>query len=144
MAQIISSSAKPDRVNLSDLSLVGIPAYGTYILVSSDNSMTSSGKANFDYYIVGDGSTAATSLELKPIVGTDFVPTSGSEKPVASGGLYEQLYSDKIEYISTTSIAELAVGSSTIGSNSVASVAYFFTQKGKTYNIVVSATNTIF
>lgn len=69
MGQIVSSAAKPKRCNLNQLSQVPTPAAGEYILVSSDNSMNAAGQGNFDCYIVGDGTTAATELELKFIGG---------------------------------------------------------------------------
>jgi len=65
MGQIIGGAAKPKRCNLSKLSQLGTPAAGEYILVSSDNSMNAAGQGNFDCYIEGDGTTAATALELK-------------------------------------------------------------------------------
>ena len=68
MGQIVSSAAKPKRCNLNKLSQLGTPAAGEYILVSSDNSMNAAGQGNFDCYIVGDGSTTATELELKSLV----------------------------------------------------------------------------
>lgn len=67
MGQIIGGAAKPKRCNLNKLSQLGTPAAGEYILVSSDNSMNAAGQGNFDCYIVGDGTTAATALELKNI-----------------------------------------------------------------------------
>lgn len=67
MGQIIGSAAKPKRCNLQSLSSLGTPAAGEHILVSSDNSMNAAGQGNFDAYVVGDGSTAATALELKSI-----------------------------------------------------------------------------
>lgn len=63
MGQIIGSAAKPKRCNLSKLSQLGTPAAGEYILVSSDNSMNAAGQGNFDCYIIGNNSTAATALE---------------------------------------------------------------------------------
>lgn len=65
MGMIIGSAAKPKRCNLNKLSQLGTPAAGEHILVSSDNSMTANGQGNFDCYIVGDGTKAATVLELK-------------------------------------------------------------------------------
>lgn len=65
MGQIVSSAAKPKRCNLSKLSQLGTPAAGEHILVSYDNSMMANGQGNFDRYIIGDGRTAATALELK-------------------------------------------------------------------------------
>ena len=67
MGQIVSSAAKPKRCNLNQLSQVPTPAAGEYILVSSDNSMNAAGQGNFDCYIEGDGTKAATELELKQI-----------------------------------------------------------------------------
>lgn len=71
MGQIIGGAAKPKRCNLNKLSQLGTPAAGEYILVSSDNSMNAAGQGNFDCYIVGNGTKAATELELKIIA--DFV-----------------------------------------------------------------------
>lgn len=68
MGQIVGTKAKPKRANLNALSLVGTPALGEYVLVSSDNSMSADGQGNFDCYIVGDGTTAATALPLHSIV----------------------------------------------------------------------------
>lgn len=67
MGQIISSAAKPKRCNLNQLSQLGTPAAGEYILVSSDNSMNAAGQGNFDCCIVGNGTTAASELEVKKI-----------------------------------------------------------------------------
>lgn len=64
MGQIVGLNAKPKRANLNALSLVPTPANGEIILVSSDNSMTADGQGNFDCYIEGNGTTAATALEL--------------------------------------------------------------------------------
>lgn len=89
MGQIVSAAAKPKRCNIQRLSSLSTPALGEHILVSSDNSMNAIGQGNFDCYIVGDGTTAATALELKKIVTTDAVPTEGSDNPVSSGGVYE-------------------------------------------------------
>ena len=69
MGQIIGSAAKPKRCNANQLSQVPTPAAGEHILVSSDNSMNAAGQGNFDAYVVGDGQTAATGLELKNING---------------------------------------------------------------------------
>lgn len=68
MGQIVGTKAKPKRANLNALANIStVPNAGEYILVSSDNSMTAAGQGNFDCYIIGDGTTAATSLELKSI-----------------------------------------------------------------------------
>jgi hypothetical protein len=65
MGQIIGSAAKPKRCNLNKLSQLGILAAGEHVLVSYDNSMNAAGQGNFDRYIVGDGMTVATALELR-------------------------------------------------------------------------------
>ncbi len=64
MGQIVGGAAKPKRCNINQLSQLGTPAAGEYILVSSDNSMNAAGQGNFDCYIEGDGHTAATELPL--------------------------------------------------------------------------------
>lgn len=91
MGQIIGGAAKPKRCNLNQLSQVPTPASGEHILVSSDNSMNAAGQGNFDCYIVGDGTTAATALELKSLA--DDTPMRGSKNSVSSGGVYP-LYMD--------------------------------------------------
>lgn len=86
MGQIVSSAAKPKRCNANQLSQVPTPAAGEHILVSSDNSMNAAGQGNFDCYIVGDGTTAATALELmkvedltyeSPLITEDYVVLYG-------------------------------------------------------------------
>lgn len=92
MGQIIGGAAKPKRCNLNKLSQLGTPAAGEYILVSSDNSMNAAGQGNFDCYIVGDETTAATALPLIKTYNNDAddEPTAGSNKLVKSGGVAEQ------------------------------------------------------
>ena len=94
MGQIIGSAAKPKRCNINQLSQVPTPAAGEYILVSSDNSMNAAGQGNCDCYIVGDGTTSASALELKNLA--DNVPTSGSKNSVSSGGVYNELHSHSV------------------------------------------------
>ena len=67
MGQIVGGSAKTKRCNIRQLSQLGTPAAGEHILVSSDNSMNAAGQGNFDCYIVGNNSTAATALPLHHI-----------------------------------------------------------------------------
>lgn len=69
MGQIVSSAAKPKRCNKNQLSQLGVLAAGLHVLVSSDNSMNAAGQGNFDCYIIGNGTTAATSLPLHKIEG---------------------------------------------------------------------------
>ena len=87
MGQIVGGAAKPKRCNINQLSQLGTPAAGEHILVSSDNSMNAAGQGNFDCYIMGDGTTAATELEQKKIVEMDTTPNSASSKPVTSKGI---------------------------------------------------------
>lgn len=73
MGQIVGLNAKCKRANLNALGSVPTPANGEFILVSSDNSMSSDGQGNFDAYVVGDGKTAAPELELRPITDTGVI-----------------------------------------------------------------------
>ena len=98
MGQIIGGAAKPKRCNLNKLSQLGIPASGEHILVSSDNSMNAAGQGNFDCYIVGDGTTAASALELKKIIPQDIMPVADGKGFISSGDLYDYLYRE-INYI---------------------------------------------
>ncbi len=83
MGQIVSAAAKPKRCNKNQLSQRGVLAAGLHVLVSSDNSMNAAGQGNFDCYIVGDGTTAATALELKQIgVDREFKVYSETEELV--------------------------------------------------------------
>lgn len=86
MGQIVSLAAKPKRCNLNQLSQVPTPAAGEYILVSSDNSMNAAGQGNFDCYIEGNGTTAATALELKSIA--DLEISRDSKNSVASKAVF--------------------------------------------------------
>lgn len=72
MGQIVGGAAKPKRCNLNKLSQLGTPAAGEYILVSSDNSMNAAGQGNFDCYIIGDGTTAATARPLNKVENLAF------------------------------------------------------------------------
>lgn len=67
MGQIVSTAAKPKRCNKNQLSQLGVLAAGLHVLVSSDNSMNAAGQGNFDCYIEGDGTKAATELDLVKI-----------------------------------------------------------------------------
>lgn len=89
MGQIVGRAAKPKRCNLNKLSQLGTPAAGEHILVSSDNSMNAAGQGDFDCYIVGDGTKAATALPLIKTYANDAdnEPTAGSDKLVKSGGV---------------------------------------------------------
>lgn len=73
MGQIRGKKAKVSACNIRSLSSFGIPYAGMHILVSTDNSATEDGQGNFDAYVVGDGHTAATALELKKVVDDTLV-----------------------------------------------------------------------
>ena len=104
MGQIIGGAAKPKRCNINQLSQLGTPAAGEYILVSSDNSMNAAGQGNFDCYIEGDGQKAATELELKPIANGEI---SSSSNGAVSG---KTLYDDLKETVEIKNIATFANG----------------------------------
>lgn len=108
MGQIISAAAKPKRCNLNQLSQVPTPADGEHILVSSDNSMNAAGQGNFDCYIEGDGTKAATALELKPIE----TLASELDEQINGGVIVEKVgYSlTSGGYINTASQASLIAG----------------------------------
>lgn len=97
MGQIVGGAAKPKRCNLNKLSQLGTPAAGEYILVSSDNSMNASGQGNFDCYIVGDGTKAATALPLIKTYANDVddEPTAGSQNLVYSGGVLRNSFQNQ-------------------------------------------------
>lgn len=94
MGQIVGLNAKCKRANLNTLGSVPTPAAGEHILVSSDNSMNAAGQGNFDCYIEGDGTKAATALELKSLA--DVTPTSGSKNSVTSDGVWSSLFTENI------------------------------------------------
>lgn len=115
MGQIVGLNAKPKRANLNALSLVPTPANGEIILVSSDNSMTSDGQGNFDSYIVGNGTTAATALPLNDntglfdisnIVINDFV----SGKYLRASRVGETAWIDSAANCSYSNPVEVKVG----------------------------------
>lgn len=87
MGQIVGGAAKPKRCNLNKLSQLGTPAAGEHILVSSDNSMNAAGQGHFDCYIEGDGNTAATALELKPLASNSI--EQGDKNSVSGGAVYD-------------------------------------------------------
>ena len=96
MGQIVGTSTKVKRCNLNAIQTGGsqyntILADGEYMLVSSDNSMTTTGNGNFDSYILGDGTTSCGSLTVMSIVQTDVTPTADSTNPVQSGGVYSEI-----------------------------------------------------
>lgn len=99
MGQIIGRSAKPDACNIRSLSSFGTPAAGQHILVSTDNSAMQNGQGNFDAYVVGNGTTAATELELHNIsdekakldalLGEEEIVIDFSDYQVLEGSFYQ-------------------------------------------------------
>lgn len=128
MGQIIGSAAKPKRCNINQLSQLGTPAAGEHILVSSDNSMNAAGQGNFDCYIVGDGTKAATALELKyvDVLSKEEVSQLEAEVTDLIDGLYEP---EKTEYVELTpSDADNAFSGKYLRENgAVSSSAYYDT-----------------
>lgn len=116
MGQIVGGAAKPKRCNINQLSQLGTPAAGEYILVSSDNSMNAAGQGNFDCYVVGNGSTRAHQLTLNQIesfrnhsldnffVGRGNVYTSVLIYGLIAGKTY-RLYVDKGTWQPASSVA---------------------------------------
>lgn len=105
MGQIVGGAAKPKRCNLNKLSQLGTPAAGEHILVSSDNSMNAAGQGNFDCYIVGDGTTAATALELKSLRDVQLIEeVSQLDKEV--NGFTTKNYADGYKVLSSGALQE--------------------------------------
>lgn len=104
MGQIIGGAAKPKRCNLNQLSQLDTPAAGEHILVSSDNSMNAAGQGNFDCYIVGNGTDAATALPLQYMEDRELDINSAngvSNKAVTAAFKYE-LYNETNSTYNTT------------------------------------------
>lgn len=97
MGQIVGLNAKCKRANLNALGSVPTPANGEYILVSSDNSMNAAGQGYFDCYIVGDGTKAATALELKPLANGEI--EMYNNQPVTGELIYKKIYGLEQNYI---------------------------------------------
>lgn len=91
MGQIVGGAAKPKRCNLNKLSQLGTPAAGEHILVSSDNSMNAAGQGNFDCYIVGDGTKAATELELKSLADSVLLKSKNSVQNAAVKEVFDNV-----------------------------------------------------
>lgn len=75
MGQIVGTSAKVKRCNLNAIQTNGsqystVLADGEYMLVCSDNTMTSDGNGIFDAYVVGDGTKTCGALDIIPITGS--------------------------------------------------------------------------
>ena len=73
MGQIVAKSAKPKRCNIQAIQSGGslyssVLKSGEYMLVSSDNSMDTSGNGLFDSYVIGDGVTTCNNLILHALI----------------------------------------------------------------------------
>lgn len=141
MGQIIGRSAKPDACNIRSLSNFGIPAAGQYILVSSDNSANAAGQGNFDCYIVGDGTTAASALplhkykaeELDELLNGEKVPnhtyTSGIYIRQSGGVVASDADWCTTDYIPCKYNDSVVVNFATTGKNNYACCAIYDSQK---------------
>lgn len=124
MGQIIGSAAKPKRCNANQLSQVPTPAAGEHILVSSDNSMNAAGQGDFDCYIVGNGTKAATALELKPIIKDLYalkvtgvvleqgaMNSDGTKSPQEGSSVYDKrVRTETFVKINGTAVLEITAG----------------------------------
>lgn len=97
MGQIRGKKPHISACNIRSLSSFGKPYAGMHILVSTNNSATEDGQGNFDAYVVGDGVTAATALQLHYIA--DEVPTDGSKNGIQSGAIYDILNGREKNYV---------------------------------------------
>lgn len=149
MGQIVGGAAKPKRCNLNKLSQLGTPSAGEHILVSSDNSMNAAGQGNFDSYIIGDGSHAATALPLIKTYANDVdnEPTAGSEKLVKSGGVSALVYGKKeVQTPLSSGFSGCSLNASGTdvliqpGGNGNNCLVFFAVEAGKTYHISVENT----
>lgn len=127
MGQIVGGAAKPKRCNLNKLSQLGTPAAGEYVLVSSDNSMNAAGQGNFDCWIKGNGTTAATALPLHYINAEVYGEKVGITSVVSS------VTQCKLVASGTQSVIEKIV-------NGNYRVAFFPVESGKSYKIHVAST----
>lgn len=117
MGQIIGRTAKPDACNLRSLSSFGTPAAGQHILVSTDNSAMQNGQGNFDAYVVGDGVTAATALELLPIPKGKIAFTS--KDAVSGKTMFNELRTiEHKENVATFTLGGFIQNDDTVRSNS--------------------------
>jgi hypothetical protein len=120
MGQIRGKNAHIDACNIRSLSSFGTPAAGQHILVSTDNSATADGQGNFDAYVVGNGKTAATALELHKFKAEEL-------EDLLYGG-----FVDEIDYTKEVTTSGSATGMPDIRDLS----AY---QVGETYEVTIVA-----
>lgn len=94
MEQIVGLKPKCKRSNKNALSSVPTPANGEYILVSSDNSMTSDGQGNFDCYIKGDGTKSAVNLSLIFFNGIVVTKLDNSSYTIVKCNIWQNKWND--------------------------------------------------
>lgn len=130
MGQIIGSAAKPKRCNINQLSQLGTPAAGEYILVSSDNSMNAAGQGNFDCCIVGNGTDAATALPVRPIAANEV--TKDNKNSVTSGAVASAIdWGDK-GAVYTESTTQSVIDNVAVANQFIASVEFETLPEGYT------------
>ena len=129
MGQIIGSAAKPKRCNINQLSQLGTPVAGEYILVSSDNSMNAAGQGNFDCYIVGNGTSDAGRLPLHRI-NSELVSIDGTSPLNWSYSTINKLVIDS------------STGAITASTSNYDNVYYTFVGKGATAHFSATKVNT--
>lgn len=96
MAQIVGTISNIFRCNLLAIQSGGsqantILAADEVWLIDSTNSLTDSLSGNCDAYIVGDGTTAASALQMRKIVSSVDSVAAGSRDLITSGGVYNAL-----------------------------------------------------
>lgn len=94
MGQVVGQISDIFRCNLAAISTGGskantILASSEVWLIDSTNSLTADYSGVCDCYIMGDGATKASALDLHRLV--DEVPTQGSANPVESNAVYQGL-----------------------------------------------------
>lgn len=95
MSQIVQKGNGPVRCNLAAIQSGGSKAdevlnAGEIWLVDTTNASKGDfGFGRYDAFIVGDGTHAASALDVNPIDPADDVPQEGSGKLVKSGGVFD-------------------------------------------------------
>lgn len=138
MGQIRGKNAHIDACNIRSLSSFGTPAAGQHILVSTDNSATADGQGNFDAYVAGDGTTAATALPLHYFA--DNAPTEGSVNPVSSNGVWQEVAMRPYASVTPTALSGLRIANP-VTAASAETLFYIPVKSGQTVNILATFTS---
>ena len=115
MAQLINiNSTEFRRCNLSAIQSGGTWASialdeNEIILISTTNALTADGSGECDAYIIGDGTTVASALELKRLTAQEI--TDGDERPVSSNAVSRM----KTEILGGTLETNIEIESNTDG-----------------------------